>query len=63
MEKVRDEIKWNLGVEWANGGRSITDPSLTSEGFLEVEMRFADWLINGGGKWMSERPEVSKFRQ
>jgi len=52
MEGIRDSIKWNLGVELNR------DPYLDPEAMIEVEMRFASWLINGGGAWLRTLPQV-----
>ena len=54
MEGIRDSIKWNLGVEL---GR---DPYNDPEAMIEVEMRFASWLIDGGGAWLRTLPQVQK---
>ena len=52
MQEIHDSIKYHLGEEL---GR---DPYLDPEAMIEVEMRFAAWLINGGGEWLRNRPQV-----
>ena len=54
LESVRAELKWHLGVEL---GR---DPEDSSKDLMEVEMRLARWLTNGGGgAWMASMPHIN----
>ena len=52
MKAVKDELRWHLGVEL---GR---DPRLEQKDKIELEVRFACWLIDGGGQWLRELPEI-----
>ena len=52
MQEIHDSIKYHLGEELNR------DPYLDPEAMIEVEMRFAAWLINGGGEWLRNRPQV-----
>ena len=58
IASVRSDLKYYLGEELG------IDPESTTEGFIEVEMRLAQWLTTGGGgAWLASKPEVSKFNQ
>jgi len=54
LEGIYDTIKWHLGVEL---GR---DPYLSTDDTLEVEMRMATWLLDGGGAWLRTLPQVQQ---
>ena len=54
MRAVKDELRWHLGVEL---GR---DPRNSQADRVELEARFAVWLIDGGGAWLRELPEVNR---
>ena len=47
--RIRDGLKWHLGVELG------IDPRSSKEALFQLEMRFAHWLLNeGGGAWLAE---------
>lgn len=52
MRTIRDQFKWYLGEELG------FDPQKDAEAMMELEMRFASWLLNGGGEWLRNIPSV-----
>jgi hypothetical protein len=55
MEAVRDQLKWYLGEEIGH------DPETDPEAAVELEMRFAQWIVTGGGAWLRSLPEISEI--
>lgn len=62
LEAVRADIAEKLGEELG------TDPTATSQGRLEIELRLAHWLTTPnesgvtGGQWLANQPHVHAVR-
>jgi hypothetical protein len=55
MATVRDRFKWFLGEELGY------DPESRPESSVELELRFAYWITNGGGAWLNSIPEINEI--
>ena len=55
MRTIRDQFKWYLGEELG------FDPQKDAEAMMELEMRFAKWLLDGGGEWLRNLPAVHEI--
>ena len=54
LKAVKDDLRWHLGVELGH------DPQSDPRAIVELEMRFAAWLLNGGGAWLRSLPQINR---